>query len=83
MTRQSVKDAAQQVVVPTTVALALIALAVRVWAMPAPSSIDISSQLGAALVERDRQYREDRNEVMRLLMDLRGDIRRIEGKLEK
>ena len=80
MTRQ---EATQTLVVPSSVALAAIslcALAIKSWV---PAGDTLNAQLSQALVERDRQYREDRNQVLLLLMEVKGDIKRLEGKLEK
>ena len=41
------------------------------------------AQYEARQVELDRQNREDRANMMALLIELRGDVKRIEGKLEK
>ncbi len=89
MTRTAAKEAATNIVIPSTVALALIAMAAKLWASPAPEHQydDVIKARIAAIearqVEQDRLYREDRNEMMRTLSELSGAVRRIEGKLEK
>jgi len=80
LTKQAAKDAAHHVIVPSSVALAalgIISLAVKAW-----SDTGNTSSINSAFVERDRQYREDRKEIMGILMEMQGDIRRIQGKLE-
>jgi len=78
--KQAAKDAAHHVIVPSSVdlaALGIISLAVKAW-----SDTGNTSSINSAFVERDRQYREDRKEIMGILMEMQGDIRRIQGKLE-
>lgn len=87
LTRSSAKEAAKDVVIPGTVALALIALVAKSYGFAGGNSDDMIrariTAIEARQVEQDRVYREDRNEMMRTLNDLSGAVRRIEGKLEK
>lgn len=41
------------------------------------------TSLEARQIEYERQWREDRNEMLRVIYDVQGAVRRIEGKLEK
>lgn len=88
MTTQRVKETTQNVVIPVSVALGLIALTAK--ALGVLPGIDVSAGLAnrvtaveARQVEMERQWREDRNEMMRVLYTIQGDVRRIEGKMEK
>ncbi len=87
LTKSRAKEAATNIVIPSTVALALIAMAAKLWASPTPlidPSIDVRiAAIETRQVELDRQYREDRREFMAALSDINGAVRRIEGKLEK
>lgn len=81
MTRHDVKTSVREVGVPMAVVLGILALTAQALGMLPKSSSE--AEWRAAIIERDRQYREDRAEQMKILMQLQGDIRRIEGKLEK
>ncbi len=88
MTRAQIKETTQNVVIPASVALGVLALAAKALGFIPSQGIDtgVTNRLIAVevrQVEMERQHREDRNEMLRILMDMQGSIRRIEGKLEK
>lgn len=96
MTKADVKSTTQNVVVPGSVVIASLSALVVVLqsfgAVPTVADRGVGAldalkermaQYEARQVELDRQYREDRANMMTLLIELRGDVKRIEGKLEK
>lgn len=83
-----VREATNNVVIPTVVALAIIGLAGKALGFINFGERDdnLRTRLIAVevrQVESERQWRQDRNELMLLLMEMKSSISRIEGKLEK
>lgn len=90
MSKEGVRTTAKEVVMPVSVILACIAFVSHlVGVLPElnakqPSGVEARmAAIEAREAERERQYREDRNEMLRVIYDVQGAVRRIEGKLEK
>jgi hypothetical protein len=90
VTKTSVKDATKDFVVPGVIVAALIALASQALGLiPRPNTQDEDGfrtrliAVEARQVDMERQWRQDRNDMMLILMEMKASISRIEGKLER
>ena len=72
---------------PPAVAIALVGIAAKMWATPvsaAPPDQALGQRLTAldgGFVSLDSRERNNRDEIMRMLLDLRTSVGRIEGAL--
>lgn len=91
MTKQNVRETTQNVIIPASVALGVIALAAKaIGLVPSLNASQIDTGIRDRLtavesrqVEMERRWREDRNDTQRILFEIQGAVKRIEGKLEK
>lgn len=84
MTKAQSKDAATKVVIPTAVALALIALATQVYgALVKDDSDRRITALETRYIELERQQREKWDMTMEKLAIIQSQLSRLEGKLDK
>lgn len=88
MTKANAKAATQNVVIPSSVvlaALAIVSIAVKVWAEGAakPTEPGALTEFRAAQAEWERRARQDRDEILKMLTDMRNDILRIHGDVER
>lgn len=84
MTKSAVKEATTSVVIPSTVALALIAIVAKLYAGPVGGADNQRlTALETRYIELERQSREKWDMTMEKLAIIQAAIARMEGKLDK